>query len=85
MSMRVFIVHTSFIDQAKSAERVRWTWCLCACTNAGNCCVIMQTDAHIILIYISPYLAPTSFGWLPSSGSSQPNSLKVTAANYSLQ
>jgi len=45
----------------------------------------VQTDAHIILTYISPYLAPTSFGWLPSSGSSQPNSLKVTAANCSLQ
>jgi len=48
-------------------------------------CVLVQTDAHTILVYISPYLAPTSFSWLPFSGSSQPNSLKVTAANYSIQ
>jgi hypothetical protein len=50
-----------------------------------NYCVLVQMDAHIILTYISPYLAPTSFGWLPSSGSSQPNSLKAAAANCSLQ
>jgi len=33
-------------------------------------------NAHILLIYISPYLAPTGFfGWSPSSENSQPNSL----------
>ena len=51
----------------------------------SNYSLLVQTDAHIILIYISPYLAFTSFGWLSSSGSSQPNSLKVTVVNYSLQ
>jgi hypothetical protein len=43
--------------------------------------LLVPTNAHNILIYISPHLAATCFGWPPSSGSSQPNSLKVTAIN----
>jgi len=30
---------------------------------------LVPTNARILLIYVSPYLAPTFFGWLPSSGS----------------
>ena len=33
---------------------------------------------------MSPFLPPTCFGYSPSSGSSQPNSLKFTAKNYLL-
>ena len=46
--------------------------------------LLVPTDAHIVLIYISPYLAYTCFSWSPSSGISQPNSLKTAAVNYSL-
>ena len=42
--------------------------------------LLVQTKAHT-LIYISPHLAATCFGWSPSSGSSQPNRLKLTAVN----
>jgi len=45
----------------------------------------VSTNAHIIPIYISPLLVPIGFGWSPSSGSSQPNNLKLTATNESLQ
>jgi len=45
----------------------------------------VPTDAHTAPIHISPYLAHTCFSWLPSSGISQPDSLKTTAVNYSLQ
>jgi hypothetical protein len=43
--------------------------------------LLVPTAAHIILIYISHYLATTCFGWSLSSGSSQPNSLNLTAIN----
>jgi len=43
--------------------------------------LLVPTNAHIILIYISPYFAPTGFGWLQSSESSKPNSLKLKAIN----
>jgi len=43
--------------------------------------LLVPTNAHIILLYISLYLAPTCFSWSPSSGSSQPNSLKLSAVN----
>jgi hypothetical protein len=45
----------------------------------------VPTNAHIILIYISPVPVPTGFGWSPSSGSPQPSNLKLTAINESLQ
>jgi hypothetical protein len=41
--------------------------------------LLVPTNAHIVLIYVSPYLAPRGFDWSPSSGTSQPNSLKLTA------
>ena len=43
--------------------------------------LLVPTNAHIILIYVSPHLAATRFDRSPSSGSSQPNNLKVTATN----
>jgi len=36
--------------------------------------LLVPTDAHTALIYISPYLAHTCFGWSSSSGISQSNS-----------
>jgi len=43
--------------------------------------LLISINAHIMLIYISPYLAPTCFSWSPSSGSSWQNSLKLTPIN----
>jgi len=43
--------------------------------------LLVPTNAYIILIYITCYLAPTCFSWSPFSGSSEPNSLKLTAVN----
>jgi len=34
---------------------------------------LVPTNELIVLVYISPCLAPTCFCWSPSSGSSQPN------------
>jgi hypothetical protein len=45
---------------------------------------LVPTDAHVLLIYISPYLAPACFDWSPSLGSLWPNSLKLTAIHQSL-
>jgi len=44
--------------------------------------LVVPTSAHIILIYISPYLASTCFGWSPFSGSLQPI-LIFTCCNFS--
>jgi len=46
MLLRVFIVRTSFIDQAKGAKHVRWAWCLCAYINAV---VGLKSFADILL------------------------------------
>jgi hypothetical protein len=46
--------------------------------------LLVPINAHIMPIYISPYLAATCFGWSPSSGSSLPNGLKLTAINQNL-
>ena len=50
----------------------------CIVNNYG---FLAPRNVHVLLIYISPYLAPTFFGWSPSSESSNPNSLKLTATN----
>jgi len=50
-------------------------------TDESHYSLLVPTNAHTVLIYIPPFLAPTCFGWLPSSGNSQPNSLKLTAIN----
>jgi len=39
-----------------------------------DCILLVPTNAHIIPIYISPYLAATCFDQSPSTGGSQPNS-----------
>ena len=46
--------------------------------------LLVLTNAHIFVIYISPYVAPMCFGWSPCSGSSKPNSLKTHNKEESL-
>jgi len=45
--------------------------------------LLVPKKIHFLLVHISLYLAPTYFGWSPSLGTSQPNSLKLSAVKYS--
>jgi len=42
---------------------------------ANDNSLLVPTHAHIILIHVSCYLAPTCFSWSPFSGRSEPTSL----------
>jgi hypothetical protein len=63
------------------------TFVLFSPSTANHYNLLVPTNACTILIilYISPHLAATCFGRSPSSGSSQPDSLKLTAVNQTLR
>ena len=44
--------------------------------------LLVPTNAHIILIYISPYRAPTCFGWSPSSVHGKNNAKPINRFIY---
>ena len=47
--------------------------------------LLVPTNAHIILIYISPYRAPTCFGWSSSSVHGKNNAKPLSRFIYKLE
>jgi len=62
-------------------ELTRLTFLLFVPCTVNDYNVLVPTNAHMVLLYIAPYLAATCFSWSPSSGSSKPSNLNLTAIN----